>query len=83
MIATVDDWEPYIKDREVYVFGTSLGGALQLFMGLYLYRVRRREREKERWDASIVEGMLVTVALCCSFSSSKSLFPANPIYIRV
>jgi len=36
MVKSVPDWTSYIKgeDKKVYVFGTSLGGALQLFMAL-------------------------------------------------
>ena len=40
LVATVDDWTPYLDGKKVYVFGTSLGGALQLFMALWLWKVR-------------------------------------------
>ena len=42
MVKSVPDWTPYIKgeNKKVYVFGTSLGGALQLFMALWLWKVQ-------------------------------------------
>lgn len=40
MVASVSDWSPYLDKKKVYVMGTSLGGALQLFMALWLWKVK-------------------------------------------
>lgn len=45
LVQGVEDWGRYLDGvregkRRVLVTGTSLGGALQLFMGLWLFHVR-------------------------------------------
>lgn len=45
LVQAIPDWGPYLDgvrqgERQIHVTGTSLGGALSLFMGLWLFHVR-------------------------------------------